>query len=133
MGKTFWLMQEHNVTIQVISPYSHRSLAFVKHFNQTLSKILYKIQYAIESISSDSKLIRVWVRFLPVVIDYLNNYSTCLIRELGSEKWGLKPVKTIVLERVESRLSTKYKYSVRKNEITLKKGNTIYYFLTNTE
>ncbi len=63
MGETSWLMQEHDVTIQVISPYSHRGLAFVKRFNQTLSKILYKIQYAVESISSDPQLIRAWVRY----------------------------------------------------------------------
>jgi len=98
MGETSRLLQEHNVTIRVIGPYSHRGLAFVERFNQTLSKILYKIQYAIESISSDPKLIRAWVRFLPVVINYLNNYPTRLIREPGSEKWGLEPVKAIALE-----------------------------------
>jgi hypothetical protein len=92
MGETSRLMQEHNVTIRVVGPYSHRGLAFVKCFNQTLSKILYKIQYAVESISSDPGLIRAWVRYIPVVIDYLNNYPTCLIREPGSEKWGLEPV-----------------------------------------
>ena len=89
MGKTSRLMQEHNITIWVIGPYSHRGLAFVKCFNQTLSKILYKIQYAIESITSNPKLIRAWVRYIPVVIDYLNNYPTHLIRGPGSEKWDL--------------------------------------------
>ena len=79
-------MQEHGVIIRVISLYSHRGLAFVKCFNQTLSKILYKIQYAVESISSEPRLIRAWVRYIPVVIDYLNNYPTRLIREPGSEK-----------------------------------------------
>jgi hypothetical protein len=117
----------------VIGPYSHRGLAFVERFNQTLSKILYKIQYAIESISSDPKLIRAWVRFLPVVINYLNNYPTRLIREPGSEKWGLEPVKAIALERVESRPSTKYKRPVGKDEITLKKGDNICYLLANAE
>jgi hypothetical protein len=82
----------------VIGSYSYRGLAFVKRFNQTLSKILYKIQYAVESISSDPKLIRAWVRFLSVVIYYLNNYPTHLIREPGSVKWGLEPVKAITLE-----------------------------------
>jgi predicted oxidoreductase len=76
-------MQDHNVTIRVVSPYSYRKVAFVEHFNQTLSKILYKIQYAVESISSDPKLIRAWVRYLPEAIDYLNNYPTRFIRELG--------------------------------------------------
>src|SRR6266542_5063541 len=56
MGKTSRLMQEHDVTIRVVSPYSHRRVAFVERFNQTLSKILYKIQCAIESISSNSEL-----------------------------------------------------------------------------
>jgi hypothetical protein len=133
IGETSRLMQEHNVTIRVVGPYSHRGLAFVERFNQTLSKILYKIQYAVESISSDSGLIRVWVRYIPVVIDYLNNYPTRLIRELGSEKWGLEPVKAIALERVESRPSTKYKRPVGKDEITLKKGNTVRYLLANAE
>src|SRR6266496_4899241 len=58
IGETSRLMQEHNVTIQVISPYSHRRVAFVERFNKILSKILYKIQYAVESISSDSRLMR---------------------------------------------------------------------------
>lgn len=53
MGETSRLLQEHSVTIRVIGPYSHRGLAFVERFNQTLSKILYKTQYAIESITSD--------------------------------------------------------------------------------
>jgi hypothetical protein len=61
MGETSRLLQEHNVIIRVVDPYSHRGLAFVERFNQTLSKILYKIQYAVESISSDPKLIRAWV------------------------------------------------------------------------
>src|SRR6266498_5362443 len=126
-------MQEYDVTIRVVGPYSHRKLAFVKCFNQTLSKILYKIQYAVESISSDPRLIRAWVRYIPVVIDYLNNFFTCLIRELGSEKWGLEPVKAIALERVESRPSTKYKHPVEKNEIRLKKGDTVRYLLANAE
>ncbi|GES88858.1 hypothetical protein RCL_jg16607.t1 [Rhizophagus clarus] len=106
MGETSRLLQEHNVTIRVVGPYSHRGLAFVERFNQTLSKILYKIQYAIESISSDPKLIRAW---------------------------GLEPVKAIALERVKSRPSTKYKRPVGKDEITLKKGDTVCYLLANAE
>src|SRR6266516_2893415 len=98
MGETSRLIQEHNVIIRVIGPYSHRGTAIVERFNQTLSKILYKIQYAVESISSNSRLIRIWVRYIPVVIDYLNNYPTRLIRELGSEKWELEPVKAIALD-----------------------------------
>ena len=133
MGETSQLMQKHDVTIQVVGPYSHRRVAFVERFNQTLSKILYKIQYAVESISSDPRLIRAWVRYIPVVIDYLNNYPTRLIREPGSEKWGLEPVKAIALERVESRPFTKYKRPVGKDEITLKKGDSIRYLLANAE
>ncbi|GBC48204.2 hypothetical protein RIR_jg18692.t1 [Rhizophagus irregularis DAOM 181602=DAOM 197198] len=133
MGETSRLMQEHNVIIRVIGPYSHRGLAFVERFNQTLSKILYKIQYAIESITSDPQLIRAWVRYIPVVIDYLNNYPTRLIREPGSEKWGLEPVKAIVLDRVESKPSTKYKRPVGKDEMKLKKGDTVRYLLANAE
>jgi len=117
----------------MVGPYSHRRVALVERFNKTLSKILYKIQYAVESISSDPKLIRAWVRHLPEAIDYLNNYPTRLIRELGSEKWGLEPVKAIALERVESRPSTKYKRPVGKDEIRLKKGDTICYLLANAE
>src|SRR5436190_3180703 len=133
MGETSRLMQEYNVIIRVIGPYSHRRVALVERFNKTLSKILYKIQYAVESISSDPKLIRAWVRYLPETIDYLNNYPTCLIREPGSEKWGLELVKAIALERVESRPSTKYKRPVGQDEIKLKKGNTVRYLLANAE
>jgi hypothetical protein len=133
MGETSRLMQEHDVIIRVVGPYSHRGLAFVERFNQTLSKILYKIQYAVESISSDPRLIRAWVRYIPVVIDYLNNYPTRLIREPGSEKWGLGPVKAIALDQVESKPSTKYKRPVGKDEITLKKGDSIRYLLANAE
>ena len=64
MGETSRLMQEHNVIIRVIGPYSHCGTAIVERFNQTLSKILYKIQYAVESISSDSRLIKAWVRLV---------------------------------------------------------------------
>jgi hypothetical protein len=58
MGETSRLMQEHNVTIRVIGPYSHRGLAMVERFNKTEADILYKIQYAVESITSDSRLIK---------------------------------------------------------------------------
>ena len=46
---------------------------------------------------------------------------------------GLEPVKAIALERVESRPSTKYKHPVGKDEITLKKGDTIRYLLANAK
>ncbi|GES96596.1 hypothetical protein RCL_jg14617.t1 [Rhizophagus clarus] len=49
------------------------------------------------------------------------------------EKWGLEPVKAIALERVEFRPSTKYKRPVEKDEITLKKGDTVRYLLANAE
>ncbi|GBC01016.1 hypothetical protein RclHR1_04030011 [Rhizophagus clarus] len=133
MGETSRLMQEHSVIIRVVSPYSHRRVVLVERFNETLSKNLYKIQYAVESISSDPKLIRAWVRYLPEAIDYLNNYPTRLIREPGLVKWGLEPVKAIALERVESRPSTKYKRPVGKDEIALKKGDTVRYLLVNAE
>src|SRR3954463_9287352 len=126
-------MQEYDITIRVVGPYSHRGLAFVERFNKTLSKILYKIQYAVESISSDPGLMRAWVRYLPEAIDYLNNYPTRLIREPGSKKWGLEPVKAIALERVESRPSTKYKRPVGKDEIKLKKEDSVRYLLANAE
>ena len=42
-------------------------------------------------------------------------------------------MKAIALERVESRLSTKYKHLIGKDEITLKKGDTIHYLLANAE
>ncbi|RGB22992.1 hypothetical protein C1646_775187 [Rhizophagus diaphanus] len=65
------------------------------------------MQYAIESISSDLRLIRAW--------------------------WGLEPVKAIALEQVESRPTTKYKRSVGKDEIKLKKGDSVRYLLANAE
>src|SRR5438128_1247705 len=77
------LMEAHNVTIRIIGPYSHRGMAIVERFNQTLSEMLYKIQYAVESITSNPKLIREWVKYLPEVIDYLHNYLTRLIRAPG--------------------------------------------------
>ena len=126
-------MQEHNVTIWVIGSYSHRELAFVERYNKTLSKILYDIQYTVESISSDLRLIRAWVRYISVVIDYLNNYLMCLIQKSESKKWRLEPVKNIALEWVESRLSTKYKRPVEKDEIRLKKGDTVHYLFVNAE
>ncbi|CAJ0902112.1 3236_t:CDS:2 [Entrophospora sp. SA101] len=80
------------------------------------------------------KLIREWVKYLPEVIDYLNNYPTRLIRAPGSSKWGLAPIKAIKLEKVESRPSTKYKRPVGKNEENkLKKGDSVRYLLANAE
>ena len=58
MGETSRLMRDHNVTIRVIGLYSHRGLAIVERFNKTLAQMLYKIQYAVESLSSNPKLIR---------------------------------------------------------------------------
>ena len=98
-------MQEHNVTIQVIGPYSHKNIAIVKRFNKMEGNMLYKIQYAVESISSDLRLIKAWVRHLPKIVDYLNHYFTCFIREPGSSKWGLTPSKAILLEEIESKPS----------------------------
>ena len=68
-----------------------------------------------------------------MVIDYLNNYPTRLIREPGAKKWGFAPIKAIMLEKVESRPSTKYKRPVGKDEITLKKGDTVRYLLAIAE
>ena len=133
MGETSRLMHEYNVIIRVIGPYSYRETAIVERFNQTLSKILYKIQYAVESISSDSRLIRAWVRYLPKAINYLNNYPTRLIREPGFSKWGLAPSVAILLEKVNSRPSIKSKRPVGKNEETLKKGDTVRYLFANAE
>ena len=86
MGETSQLMQEHNVTIRVIGSYSHRSTAMVERFNKMEGDMLYKIQYVVESISSDPRLIRACVRHLPKIVDYLNNYPTRLIREPDSSK-----------------------------------------------
>ena len=57
----------------------------------------------------------------------------CLIQKSGSEKWKLKSMKAIILERVESRPSIKYKHLVEKNEITLKKGDIVCYLLANVK
>ncbi|CAG8726604.1 26485_t:CDS:2, partial [Racocetra persica] len=65
MGETSKIMKAHNITIQVISAYSYQDLALVERFNKTLAEILYKVQYAIKSITSNSKLIRAWVKHLP--------------------------------------------------------------------
>ncbi|GES82770.1 Uvr/REP helicase [Rhizophagus clarus] len=65
----------------------------------------YKMQYAVELISSDLRLIKAW------------------------KSGGLKPVKAIALEQVKSRPSTKYKCPVKKDEIKLKKGNSVCYLL----
>ena len=97
----------------------------VECFNKTEGDMLYKIQYAVESISSDLRLIRAWVRHLPKVVDYLNHYSTRLIKEPDSSKWGLAPSVAVLLEKVESRPSIKSKHPVGKNKETLKKGNTV--------
>ena len=134
MGETARLMEAHNVTIRVIGPYSHRGLAIVDRFCKTLAEMLYKVQYAVESISEDPKLIRAWVKYLPEVIDYLNNYPTRLIRAPGSSKWGLAPKIAIRLAKVESRPSTKYKRPIGKyEENKLKKGDTVRYLLADGE
>src|SRR6185312_14941987 len=104
-----------DVTIRVIGVYSHRGLALVERFNKMLAEMLYQIQYAVESISKNPKLIREWVKYLPEVINYLNNYPTRLIRAPGSKKCGLAPIKAIKLEKIESRPSTNYKRPVGKN------------------
>src|SRR6266516_783600 len=108
MDETSRLMQEHNVIIRVIRPYSHRGTAMVERFNKTKGDMLYKIQYAVESISSDPRLIRAWVKHLPKVVDYLNNYSTHFIRELGSSKWGLVPSEAILLEEAINIIKVTY-------------------------
>ncbi|CAG8802508.1 3371_t:CDS:1, partial [Racocetra persica] len=64
IGETSRIIEEHGVIIRVIGPYSHRGTAIVERFNKTLAEILYKIQYSIESIFSDPKLIRAWVKYL---------------------------------------------------------------------
>ena len=90
----------------------------VERFNKTKGNMLYKIQYAVKSISSDLRLIRVWVRHLPKVVDYLNHYLTCLIRESGSSKWRIAPSEAILLEEVKSKLSISLKQPIGKDEIT---------------
>ncbi|CAJ0877969.1 1825_t:CDS:2 [Entrophospora sp. SA101] len=93
-----------------------------------------KWKAVLQIIDVNHKLIREWVKYLPEVIDYLNNYPTRLIRAPGSSKWGLAPIKAIKLEKVESRPSTKYKRPVGKNEENkLKKGDTVRYLLANAE
>jgi hypothetical protein len=78
MGETSKLMRKHNVKIRLVGAYSHRKLALVERFNQTLAKMLYKIQYSVESIKPGSPQVMAWVRYLPDVINYLNNYPTRL-------------------------------------------------------
>jgi len=66
-------------------------------------------------------------------IDYLNNYSTRLIRESDSSKWGLASSVAILLEKIDSRPSIKSKRPIGKNKETLKKGNTVRYLLANVK
>ncbi|CAG8487315.1 23152_t:CDS:2 [Cetraspora pellucida] len=128
------LMEAHYVTIRVIGAYSYWSLAFIERFNKTLAEMLYKIQYAVESINLNSRLIRAWVKYLSEVIDYLNNYLTCLIQVPDSSKWELALKEAIKLEKVESWPSTKYKHLVGKNKKNkLKKDDTVRYLLANAE
>ena len=70
---------------------------------------------------------------MPEAIDYLNNYSTRLIRESDSSKWRLALSVAILLEKIRFRSSIKSKRPVRKNEETLKKGDTVCYLLANAE
>ncbi|CAG8739068.1 14265_t:CDS:2, partial [Gigaspora rosea] len=81
-------------------PYSHRGLAMVERFNKTEGDMLYKIQYAIESISSEPRLIRAW---------------RTGFREPGSSKWGLAPSEAILLKKVESRPSVPKKRAIEKD------------------
>ncbi|CAG8731397.1 13312_t:CDS:1, partial [Gigaspora rosea] len=48
-------------------------------------------------------------------------------------KMGIGAFSGHLLEKVESRPSIKSKHPVRKNEETLKKGNTVRYLLANTK
>ncbi|CAG8593716.1 17431_t:CDS:2 [Gigaspora rosea] len=133
MAETAQILQEHKVIIRVIGAYSHRGLAIVDRFCKTLAEMLYRVQYAVESISSDPKLIRAWVKYLPEVIDYLNNYSTRLIRAPGSSKWGLAPSKAIKLEKVKSKPSISRKRAIGKDEEKLKKDDMVRYLLADGE
>ncbi|CAG8808572.1 6747_t:CDS:2, partial [Gigaspora rosea] len=112
---------------------NHRGVAIVDRFCKTLAEMLYKVQYTVELISSDSKLIRAWVKYLPKVINYLNNYPTRLIWAPGSSKGKLAPSEAIKLEKVESKPSISRKYAIGKNEEKLKKGDIVRYFLANAE
>ena len=95
--------------------------------------IFYKIQYAIEFISFDPRLIRVWVRHLPKIINYLNNYPTYFIRESDSSKWRLVLLEVILLEEVESKPSILLKWPIDKDKITLKKDDSVRYLFTNAK
>src|SRR5947209_9325944 len=134
MGATSRLMQEHGVVIRVIGAFSHRSMGLVERMNKTLAEIFYKVQYAVEAISPGSKQVMAWVKHIPEVLNYLNNYPTRLIRAPGSKKWGLAPIKAIKLEKVESKSSVKAKRPIGKDEKNkLKKGDTVRYLLANAE
>ncbi len=95
--------------------------------------MLYKIQYTIKSISSNPRLIRIWIRHLLKVIDYLNNYPTHFIRESDSSKWRLVPLEVILLKKVESKLLILSKRPIGKDKITLKKDDSVCHLLINTE
>ncbi|CAG8829894.1 25655_t:CDS:1, partial [Racocetra persica] len=58
MGETSKIIEAHNVKIRVIGLYSHRVFAIIDRFCKILAEMLYKVQFAIETISGNSKLIR---------------------------------------------------------------------------
>ena len=88
---------------------------------------------SLDKLFFDPRLIRAWVRYLPKVVDYLNHYPTRLIREPGSSKWRLAPSEAILLEEFESKPSIISKRPIGKDEITLKKGDSVCYLLANAE
>ncbi len=45
MSKTFRLMQEYNIIIQVINLYNYRRVVFIEYFNKTLKNSIQNLIY----------------------------------------------------------------------------------------
>src|SRR5438270_11073088 len=115
-------MQQYSVTIRVVDLYSFESLALIKAFKKNLAKLIYKVQYAIEGQLAEGERSRLWNKILKKYIDFMNISKTRLIR--------MSLTRTMTLEEVESKLSSKAKWAIRRyEEIKLKKSTVVRYLL----
>jgi hypothetical protein len=114
-------IQRYNVSIWVVDLYSFESLALVKALKRRLAKIIYKIQYAIESKLPAGERSTLWNMILEVIFDNMNNSPTRLI--------GMTPSHAMTLEKVISKPSIKPKRPVGENEEQIPKGTTVRYLL----
>ena len=114
-------MERHNVPIWVVDLYSFESLALVKRLKRSLAKIVYDIQYAIESKLPVGEHSTLWNKILEVIFDDMNRTPTRLI--------GMAPIDAMKLEKVISKPSIKHKRPIGENEEQIPKGTTVRYLL----